>query len=261
MKPTITVYQVDDQGAFMYVVENRRSCGWRQVSIAPPNVPVGQVAVWESACNPKTEPDWAQDGAWVLKEDHRKDHLYQTVDGSDYKLGSETDHGIYAGTGQLPAWLTTLERPGRFHNWVDGSWMLDEQAELDDAKTNKIAELSRECQTHIYKGFESSALGTEHHYPALDKDQQNLTASVLDSTLPGLAPDWTTPFWCEIEGMWAFVPHTVEQIQQVGREGKNAILSAMAQNESLAGQVASITLAQGKAAVAAIVWSVSVEGE
>jgi hypothetical protein len=63
---------------------------------------------------------------------------------------------------------------------------------------------------------------------------------------------WSTPFWCEnASGVWVWMPHTVAQILQVGRDGKAAILAKMAQNAGLAAQVIAATTI---AAVQAIVW-------
>lgn len=76
---------------------------------------------------------------------------------------------------------------------------------------------------------------------------------------------WTTPFWCEDgSGNWAWVSHTTSQIMQVGRDAKAAILTLMAQNQTLADEVTAITVPAGAtaaqiatavAAVEAIVWS------
>jgi hypothetical protein len=70
--------------------------------------------------------------------------------------------------------------------------------------------------------------------------------------MPGLASTWTTPFWCEdSNGNWAYVVHTAAQIQQVGQDGKNAILTAMQQLQTLNAQVSAATTV---AAVQAITW-------
>lgn len=123
---------------------------------------------------------------------------------------------------------------------------------LDQVKSDQISALSAACRAQILAGFLSDALGTLHAYPAKETDQANLSGSVLASLLPGNAADWTTSFWCQDEaGAWAFVPHTAAQIQQVGRDCKAAILSAMAKNETLAAQVRAATTI---AAVKAIVW-------
>lgn len=124
---------------------------------------------------------------------------------------------------------------------------------LDDARAGKIAEMDRACRRCIGGGFVSAALGAPHHYPAKDRDQANLVASVTASLLPGLSPDWTTPFWCADEaGVWVMRAHTAEQIQQVGIDGKAAILAAMAQNSALAEQARA---AQTEEAILSIEWA------
>lgn len=124
---------------------------------------------------------------------------------------------------------------------------------LVDVQNAQIATLSAACQDCIYAGFTSSALGSEYSYPAKDTDQQNLTASVLSSLMPNNATDWSTPFWCaDANGNWSFQMHTAAQIQQVGIDGKNAILTCMAKNQQLAGQVMAAKSVQE---VQAITWA------
>ncbi len=123
---------------------------------------------------------------------------------------------------------------------------------LDSPRAAKRAELDAACTAQIYTGFTSDALGAAYHYPAQDKDQQNLTASVVESTLPNLPADWTTPFWCaDANGVWALRPHTVAQIQQAGRDGKAVIVAAITQNGTLQKQVAAADTIE---AIQAIVW-------
>lgn len=202
----------------------------------------------------RMNPQWGRPGSgeWSIVLDYRSSTLYMTADGEKYTVGEDADGKKYEGVGPLPDWLTDRERPGPFHHWIDDAWVLNEAEELADAKQRKITELSQACQAQIFEGFKSAALGAVHHYPALALDQQNLTASVLDSTIPGLPEDWTTPFWCEIDGEWAFRLHTAAQIQQVGRDGKTRILRCMGQNESLASMVRQ---AQTLLEVEQIVWS------
>jgi hypothetical protein len=125
---------------------------------------------------------------------------------------------------------------------------------LAELKAAQITTLSAACQAQIYTGFTSSALGTAHTYPAKDKDQVNLSGSVVASLLPGLPPTWKTPFWCaDSTGTWAFTDHTAAQIQQVGSDAKAAILEALTRNATLAAQVMDpATDTAGKVAV--IVW-------
>jgi hypothetical protein len=124
---------------------------------------------------------------------------------------------------------------------------------LDEKKAAKISELSDACSAAIVAGFTSSALGSTYTYPSKNTDQQNLASSVLSSLIPGLPGGWTTPFWCaDSNGTWGFIPHTASQIQQVGMDGKNAILACMARNAALASQVYSAVDAD---AVKAITWA------
>lgn len=225
------------------------------VRVLAPDTGVHERAKWESDV-PRIAHNFGfpGTGTWSVAGDYRKSDLYRTADGKKYALGSDADGQSYDGIGPLPDWLTLLEQPNRFHNYVDGAWVFDAQAELESLINDKVAELSAACQAQIYSGFESSALGQVHHYPALDKDQQNLTASVLDSTVPGLPEGWLTPFWCADAGEnWAFRMHTAGQIQAVGRDAKSVILACMAQNAALAQAARGV---QDKAELAAIVWTV-----
>lgn len=124
---------------------------------------------------------------------------------------------------------------------------------LSDAQTDKLAALSAACSAQIYAGFVSSALGAAYNYPAKDKDQSNLVASVTASLVPGIPAGWTTSFWCaDAAGVWSFRAHTVAQIQKAGLDGKAAIETALMKNGTLAAQVmapnASISSVQ------AIIW-------
>lgn len=123
---------------------------------------------------------------------------------------------------------------------------------LAQAQATQVSVLSAACQNAIYAGFSSSALGSAYTYPAKDMDQQNLSSSVVASLMPSNAANWTTPFWCaDANGNWAFVQHTAAQIQQVGIDGKTAILLNMAKNAQLAAQVMAATTSD---AVSAITW-------
>lgn len=238
----IQCHQVDADNIYLYTRE-RRKLAARQVAVAPPDIPAGHVAKWETPLHPFSDVAWSTDGTWVVQADHRKDDLYIPT-GKKYELGSEFEGNTYNGIGELPVWLTNEPPTSEFSTLIDGVWVIDVAAELAAAKSILVRELSAACEAEIYAGFESNALGSVHHYPAGDKDQQNLTASVLDSIVPDLPEGWLTPFWCEIGGVWEFRMHTATEIQQVGRDGKARILACMAQNDFLASQVhsaASIT--------------------
>jgi hypothetical protein len=156
---------------------------------------------------------------------------------------------------------TVLELPSGAVALSDAEWesrhATPYQPTLTEAKQSKLADLSVSCQAQIYAGFDSSALGAVHHYPAKDRDQSNLAGSVLASLLPGVANDWTTPFWCaDADDNWSFADHTAEQIQQVGRDAKVAILTALAKNAQLAEQINAIALDDPdfQTKIAAITW-------
>jgi phenylacetate-coenzyme A ligase PaaK-like adenylate-forming protein len=123
---------------------------------------------------------------------------------------------------------------------------------LASAQHSQLAMLAVACQDSIYAGFISAATGVPLTYPAKDRDQSNLAASVLASLMPNLSAVWTTPFWCmDANGVWTNLPHTVAQIQQVGLDGKAAIIAAINKNAALSAQVMQAT---DIAMVKLIVW-------
>lgn len=146
--------------------------------------------------------------------------------------------------------VDTSDRDGTFALTVSGDPYLDAVflvriTGFEGAQSAKAIEIDSACREAILSGFDSDALGTEHHYPAKMTDQQNLASSVLDSLLPGLPADWTTPYWCaDVYGVWELRSHTALQIQQVGKEAKAAILLAMNRNEVLQQQVAAASTVQ-----------------
>lgn len=137
---------------------------------------------------------------------------------------------------------------------VSGKVRLAREADLlPAAVAARLAVIAEACNTTILEGFASKALGAEHRYPAKLTDQSNLQASVLASLFPGLAEDWTTPFWCQdAAGSWAYRPHTAAQIQRVGTDGKDAINACIAQKIQLEEQLAK---AKTLAEVEAITWT------
>ncbi len=150
----------------------------------------------------------------------------------------------------IPARITGRPEGHRL-KWNGGNPIWVDARTLAEARADKVSEMRAECDAKILGGFKSSALGTEHLYPAKLTDQTNLAGSILDSLIPG-PTGWTTPFWCaDSAGVWAFRAHTAAQIQQVGRDGKAAILAAMTTNEGLR---AEIMTAPNAAAVDVIAW-------
>lgn len=63
---------------------------------------------------------------------------------------------------------------------------------------------------------------------------------------------WSTPFWCaDANGNWAWMPHTAQQIMQVGDDATAFVLAQQSENATLQAQ---ILAAESVAAVQAIVW-------
>ena len=104
-------------------------------------------------------------------------------------------------------------------------------------RANKAAEIRQACQAEIVSGFVSNALGLPYTYPSSLIDQQNLAANVLSSTLPAAqVADWATMQICADQStppVWAYRPHTQQQIQQVGDDGKNATMTCLLKNDTL----------------------------
>jgi hypothetical protein len=126
------------------------------------------------------------------------------------------------------------------------------EASLVAMKSWTAQEIEYACASQIVGGFDSMALGAQYRYPSKASDQANLTASVVDALVNQSDAAWRTPFWCaDSAGVWAWRPHSAEQIKQVGRDGKAAVLAAQAKNASLQAQIAA---AASPAELAEITW-------
>lgn len=143
----------------------------------------------------------------------------------------------YAGAVSL-----TPPTPTATLRWNGGAPVWVEMATLDELKARKSAAISQACAEAITAGFPCDALGDGYTYPAKFTDQLNLAGSVLDSFMPNLAADWSTSFWCaDADGLWVMRSHNADEIQQVGRCAKAAVLACMAKNEQLQAQIAVAT--------------------
>lgn len=103
---TLTVYQTDDAGAYLFPVQANEialqptefNIPYGAVEEAPPPVPAGQVAQWSN-------------GEWLTVVDNRNVTLYVASSGAPYTLGEsiEVDNASvrYNGLGLIPSWLTT----------------------------------------------------------------------------------------------------------------------------------------------------------
>lgn len=114
--------------------------------------------------------------------------------------------------------------------------------DLNAAKAAKVAALNAVAASKIVGGFASSALGAPHTYPSNETDQQNLTAQVVSSMLPGLPNNWTTLQICaDANGVWTYRPHTAAQIQAVGVDGKARIQALLVHNAVRKAEVGALT--------------------
>jgi len=141
----------------------------------------------------------------------------------------------------------------KYASYQGGAVVIDYTAQNALAKANKVAEITQACAAEIVGGFTSTALGATHTYPSDMTDQANLAASVLSSLYPNLDSDWSTPYVCaDITGVWNYQDHTAAEIQQVGIDAKNAILTALAKKTYLVAQIGSLIDAN---AIAAVTWT------
>ena len=125
--------------------------------------------------------------------------------------------------------------------------------DLAQVKQSQASVVGAACAAAITGGFQSSALGSAYTYPSQQADQANLSANVVSSLLPGLPANWTTLQLCaDSKGVWNYRSHTAAQIQQVGIDGKAAILGCLTKNAGLQAQIAEATTVT---AVQSINWS------
>lgn len=99
------------------------------------------------------------------------------------------------------------------------------------------------CQRAIVGGFTSDALGSTHTYGSDMTDQQNLSANVMSSLMPDVTAEWYTPQLCaDSEGVWDYRIHSATQIQQVGKDGKAAIMTYLVKKAQLFSAIESAVL-------------------
>jgi len=161
-----------------------------------------------------------------------------------------------------------IDENGNLHDDMDGealslpTWpkgmtkLTDAQVadlQLKAARQAQISQVTLDCQAEIIGGFTSKALGALYTYPSTLTDQQNLSANVVSSLVHNLPADWTTKQLCaDSSGTWAYRDHTAAQIQQVGEDGKAAIMALLQKKNDL---VAKIEAAASLADVQSVKWS------
>lgn len=109
--------------------------------------------------------------------------------------------------GPLPAGLTSTPRPSPEYVWCEGAWAKSAEFLYDAA----VLEINRACEAAITAGFWSDALGDRRQYDSQIEDQLNLTGVILSGQ--------DSLYGCRDElGLKAFLPHTFQQLRQVGHD-------------------------------------------
>lgn len=237
-----TYHQTDDKGVYLYT-QQYSSKPHRAVLAPVPTIPEGKLATWETALHPVTDGAWGEEGtgAWVIKDDHRKTDLYLTADGSKYELEQDVEGQTYDGIGPVPTWLTLQERPGKHYNWVNGAWVLDVAAELEDTKIDKLRELDEARDQALAAGF-------THNGNTFDSDAKSIQRINAIATLALMDPNFSTPYITKDNTV---VTLDAAAVGALGIAAAQHESSLVFQARTLKDQVLA---ASDKAAVEAIIW-------
>lgn len=121
---------------------------------------------------------------------------------------------------------------------------------VDVLKQLKEKELEQYCKLNIVNGISSNALGQAHTYLTDQTSQMNLTGLVTKSLLDPVGP--TYKFWCaDANGVFSRIEHTKSQIQTVGIDVANHVISCQ---DKYAAKLALLASANTANAINAIVW-------
>lgn len=188
----MSIYQQDASGALIGPIELPPVPGGGTL------VPYGFVQIKEPLPEPEPGKSWSVVGGIAEQMEDHRGAVYETETGAPIH---------WRELGPLPNSVTTVPRPTPLHHWIAGQWVLNAGA----VQTAKVAEINQACETAITGGFISSALGDPFEYGSQLEDQLNLTGAVLRGL--GLA------YPCRDEqGLKAFIPHTIEQLNTVSAD-------------------------------------------
>ena len=152
--------------------------------------------------------------------------------------------GPYTGNRYDPEDIEIEERPTPNHTFDEEQWQAPPEPTLEQLKTAKLVELSDRCTEEIELGFESTALGSVHHYGGKLDNQMNLFGGVLLGT--------SIPHTCtDSEGIKTQRLHTNAQIKKALQDGGIAKIALTAKYNGLRSEVNAAT---NKEELAAIVW-------
>ncbi len=131
-------------------------------------------------------------------------------------LGTKVPSDAIESTSEERDSLLAAERNGKVISINPDGALVAVDPPLATRKTALIAQLDATCQSAIYAGFSSAALGADHFYPTADLDQRNLQSAVLAGQ--GQTVAWSTPLWCQSDTEWTFAPHSAAQLTRVNAD-------------------------------------------
>jgi hypothetical protein len=123
---------------------------------------------------------------------------------------------------------------GNRNCWKTASTIFDPvEPSIDDVKNARISEFSQRCRKRLLSGFDSSALGSAHHYDSEETDQMNLLGAVLtESTVYYVCTDLKT-------GLKTPIEHTAEQMRIVLMDGAKIKQDCLSKYHELANRIKS----------------------
>lgn len=213
----ITIYRIDPKTSlFLYAEKTYLNANGSPhmpgncITEAPPQHAEKQWPRWDSNV-PRTNHQFGQagTGSWIIIPDYRKETLYKTEDGQEYKAGTKYEvNGVeenYPGYGDLPSWLTDEKRPSQFHNWDGTDWEPD-QAAIDkneqdmergwrDAEINRVEWLRNRHLDELAQEIDTTLTNTE--YEQLLGYIQELRDWPANPNFPNQASRPVMPSWLQ----------------------------------------------------------------
>lgn len=163
-------------------------------------------------------------------------------------LGTKVPSDAIESTKEERDSLLVAERNGKVISIGPDGTLVAVDPPLATRKAALIAQLDAACQSAIYAGFSSAALGASHFYPTADLDQRNLQSAVLAGQ--GKTGAWSTPLWCQSGTEWTFSPHSAAQLTQVNADWVAHRVSAQQRYLDLVAEINAATEDQ----LSAITW-------
>lgn len=120
---------------------------------------------------------------------------------------------------------------------------------LQSVQDAKIAELNQACNEFTLSGFPSSALGVEHIYPSDAEAQVNLQGAIIDILID---PTVSIVSFKTLDA--GYLDHTPEQIKQVGKDWKKALIVNLVKYNQMKAQIKAYNSANDIPTIMGIKW-------